>query len=52
NDSTAVPRLRNVNESSLPPMDGGIGAWSFLATAFVVEGIVWGFPNAYGIFLD
>ncbi|KAJ7121120.1 major facilitator superfamily domain-containing protein [Mycena epipterygia] len=50
--SNDVPRLRNVNESVLPPVDGGIGAWSFLAAAFVVEGIVWGFPNAYGIFLD
>ncbi|KAJ7256829.1 major facilitator superfamily domain-containing protein [Mycena haematopus] len=42
----------NVNESALPPVDRGLGAWSFLAAAFVVEAIVWGFPNAYGVFLD
>jgi MFS family permease len=39
-------------EQSLAPVDGGFGAWSFLAAAFVVETIVWGFPNAYGVFLD
>ncbi|KAJ7133611.1 major facilitator superfamily domain-containing protein [Mycena epipterygia] len=41
-----------VNESALPPVDSGFGAWSFLAAAFFVEIIVWGFPNAYGVFLD
>ncbi|KAF7316238.1 hypothetical protein MIND_00142400 [Mycena indigotica] len=40
------------SESSLPPTDRGRGAWSFLAAAFFVEAIVWGFPNAYGVFLD
>ncbi|KAF7348227.1 hypothetical protein MSAN_01776300 [Mycena sanguinolenta] len=45
--------LRNaLNESALPPVDRGFGAWSFLAAAFMVEAIVWGFPNAYGVFLD
>jgi hypothetical protein len=53
--------------SSLPPVDRGFGAWSFvrssfnlfqvvylyqLAAAFTVEAIVWGFPTAYGVFLD
>ncbi|KAJ7490442.1 major facilitator superfamily domain-containing protein [Mycena latifolia] len=42
----------HVNESALPPVDGGFGAWSCLAAAFFVETIVWGFPNAYGVFLD
>ncbi|KAF8999551.1 MFS general substrate transporter [Hymenopellis radicata] len=41
-----------LNESSLAPVDGGIGAWSFLLAAFFVEAIVWGFPAANGIFLD
>ncbi|KAJ6508307.1 major facilitator superfamily domain-containing protein [Mycena sanguinolenta] len=41
-----------LNESALPPVDRGLGAWSFLAAAFMVEAIVWGFPNAYGVFLD
>ncbi|KAJ7187252.1 MFS general substrate transporter [Mycena filopes] len=36
----------------LHPADGGIHAWSFLAAAFAVEAIVWGFPNAYPVFLD
>ncbi|KAJ7913560.1 major facilitator superfamily domain-containing protein [Mycena leptocephala] len=44
--------LKSVNESALPPVDRGIGAWSFLAIAFIIEAIVWGFPNAYGVFLD
>ncbi|KAL1727136.1 major facilitator superfamily domain-containing protein [Schizophyllum commune] len=38
--------------SQLPPVDGGFGAWSFLAGAFMVETIVWGFPTSYGTFLD
>ncbi|KAH7925578.1 MFS general substrate transporter [Leucogyrophana mollusca] len=40
------------NESSLAPVDGGFGAWSFLAGAFIVETIVWGYPVAYGTFLS
>ncbi|KIY49211.1 MFS general substrate transporter [Fistulina hepatica ATCC 64428] len=36
----------------LPPVDGGVGAWSFLTAAFFIEAIVWGFPNAFGVFLD
>ncbi|KAJ7133628.1 major facilitator superfamily domain-containing protein [Mycena epipterygia] len=42
----------NSGGSALPPADRGIGAWSFLAAAFVVQAVVWSFPNAYGIFLD
>ncbi|KAI5823250.1 MFS general substrate transporter [Schizophyllum commune Tattone D] len=38
--------------SQLPPVDRGFGAWSFLAAAFVVETVVWGFPTAYGTLLD
>ncbi|GJE99307.1 MFS general substrate transporter [Phanerochaete sordida] len=41
----------HLNESSLAPVDRGFGAWSFLAGAFLIEGLVWGFPNAYGVFL-
>ncbi|PVG01314.1 MFS general substrate transporter [Serendipita vermifera] len=40
------------NISSLAPVDGGIGAWSYLLAAFFVEVIVWGFPNSFGVFLD
>lgn len=28
---------------TLPPVDGGIKAWSFVAAAFVLETLVWGF---------
>ncbi|KAJ4465336.1 hypothetical protein C8R41DRAFT_781895 [Lentinula lateritia] len=40
------------NQSSLPPVDRGFGAWSFLTAAFFVEAIVWGFPTSFGVFLD
>ncbi|KII87260.1 hypothetical protein PLICRDRAFT_55241 [Plicaturopsis crispa FD-325 SS-3] len=43
---------RAVNESSLAPVDRGFGAMSFLAAAFFVEAIAWGFPNAFGVFLN
>ncbi|KAJ7644475.1 MFS general substrate transporter [Roridomyces roridus] len=42
----------NANQSALPPIDGGFGAWSFLVAAFVIEAVVYGFPFAYGVFLD
>ncbi|KAJ7439247.1 major facilitator superfamily domain-containing protein [Mycena latifolia] len=51
-DDSGIVLSTHVNESALPPVDGGFGAWSFLAAAFFVETIVWGFPNAYGVFLD
>lgn len=34
----------------LPPMDGGMEAWFFLAACFVMEALVWGFAFSYGIF--
>ena len=40
----------HLNVSSLPPVDTGKDAWLFLAAAFMVETLVWGFPFAYGIF--
>ncbi|KZT28373.1 hypothetical protein NEOLEDRAFT_1154602 [Neolentinus lepideus HHB14362 ss-1] len=46
-DSDIVMR----NESSLAPVDGGFQAWSFLFSAFLIEGIIWGFPDAFGVFL-
>ncbi|KAJ3745449.1 major facilitator superfamily domain-containing protein [Lentinula detonsa] len=42
----------NRSQSSLPPVDGGFGAWSFLTAAFFVEAVVWGFPTSFGVFLD
>ncbi|KAG7088081.1 hypothetical protein E1B28_012112 [Marasmius oreades] len=43
---------RLINLSSLPPVDRGFGAWSFLTAAFLIEAIVWSFPGAFGIFLE
>ncbi|KAF9262086.1 MFS general substrate transporter [Marasmius fiardii PR-910] len=40
------------NEFTLPPVDKGYKAWSFLVAAFFIEGIAWGFPNSFGVFLD
>ncbi|TAQ87516.1 hypothetical protein B7494_g4177 [Chlorociboria aeruginascens] len=36
--------------TNLPRADGGKDAWLFLAGCFVLEGIVWGFPFAFGVF--
>ncbi|KZV73164.1 MFS general substrate transporter, partial [Peniophora sp. CONT] len=38
--------------SSLAPVDGGFGAWSYLTSAFLIELFVWGFPVAFGSFLE
>ena len=35
---------------SLPPADGGKDAWLFLAAAFLLEALVWGFPFSFGVF--
>ena len=29
---------------ALPPVDGGLQAWTFVFCAFIVETLVWGFP--------
>ncbi|KAF5844762.1 hypothetical protein GGP41_008758 [Bipolaris sorokiniana] len=40
------------NEHVLPQADGGKDAWLFLAAAFAIEIMVWGFPWSYGIFQE
>lgn len=35
---------------SLPPADGGKDAWLFLAAAFILEALTWGFPFSFGVF--
>ncbi|KAJ5688751.1 hypothetical protein N7462_003143 [Penicillium macrosclerotiorum] len=43
----------NGNEgTSLPPMDGGMNAWLFLAACFTMEALVWGFAFTYGVFQE
>ncbi|KAJ5375255.1 hypothetical protein N7517_007261 [Penicillium concentricum] len=37
-------------DTQLPPMDGGMNAWLFLAACFVMEALVWGFAFTYGVF--
>lgn len=38
--------------SQLPPVDRGRGAWIFLIVGFIVEGVCWGLPFSYGVFLN
>ncbi|KAJ5930888.1 hypothetical protein N7466_006381 [Penicillium verhagenii] len=40
------------NGEKLPPMDGGMDAWLFLAACFVMEALVWGFAFTYGVFQE
>lgn len=42
----------NESKENLPPKDGGINAWLFLAACFVMEALVWGFAFTYGIFQE
>ncbi|KAH9818379.1 major facilitator superfamily domain-containing protein [Melampsora americana] len=39
-------------EIILPPYDKGFRAWRFLFIAFMIDGIVFGPPMAFGVFLD
>ncbi|CAE6450827.1 unnamed protein product [Rhizoctonia solani] len=41
-----------INASELPPVDTGFGAWSFVASAFVLDTLVWGFGLTYGVFQE
>ncbi|KAK7047429.1 hypothetical protein VNI00_006660 [Paramarasmius palmivorus] len=42
----------HLNESSLPPVDGGFQAWSFLFASFLTKASVQGFPLSFGVFLE
>jgi hypothetical protein len=37
-------RAREEEAVSLPPIDGGLQAWTFVFCAFILECLVWGFP--------
>lgn len=41
-----------IHSSELPPVDTGFGAWSFVASAFILDTLVWGFGFTYGIFQE
>ncbi|KAH7322172.1 major facilitator superfamily domain-containing protein [Rhizoctonia solani] len=53
-DTTHVelPTATDHEGSSLPPMDTGFAAWSFVAAGFVLETLVWGFGFTYGVFQE
>ncbi|RSL85418.1 hypothetical protein CEP52_016156 [Fusarium oligoseptatum] len=38
--------------SSLAPTDRGLPAWKFLFACFIIEGVLWGFPMAFGVFQE
>ncbi|KAH7254752.1 major facilitator superfamily domain-containing protein [Fusarium solani] len=38
--------------SSLAPTDRGPAAWKFLFGSFIIEGVLWGFPMAFGVFQE
>ncbi|KAH7335696.1 MFS general substrate transporter [Rhizoctonia solani] len=38
--------------SELLPVDVGFGAWSFVASAFILDTIIWGFGFTYGVFQE
>ncbi|KAL5638584.1 hypothetical protein ACGC1H_005300 [Rhizoctonia solani] len=44
--------LLGTNASELPPVDTGLGAWSFVASAFALDTLVWGFGLTYGVFQE
>ncbi|OGE54207.1 hypothetical protein PENARI_c006G01711 [Penicillium arizonense] len=40
----------STEEERLPPVDGGIQAWMFLAACVMLEALIWGFAFAFGVF--
>ncbi|CAE6486897.1 unnamed protein product [Rhizoctonia solani] len=44
--------IPGTNASELPPVDTGFGAWSFVAAAFALDTLVWGFGLTYGVFQE
>ncbi|KAH8883262.1 MFS general substrate transporter [Thozetella sp. PMI_491] len=49
------PHIREQENDSiqvLPPADRGAAAWKFIFAAFVLEGLLWGFPVTFGVFQD
>lgn len=50
NDKMTV--CSTVCEEKSPPTDCGRGAWTYLAAAFTLETIIWGYASSFGIFLE
>ncbi|KAF8703642.1 Major Facilitator Superfamily, partial [Rhizoctonia solani] len=51
-DGPGFPSPDNEGLVSLPPMDKGFAAWSFVAGGFLIETFVWGFGFTYGVFQE
>ena len=47
----ADPEVPTVNHA-LPAVDHGKDAWLFLASAVMLEALIWGFPSVFGVFQD
>ncbi|KAF7191696.1 MFS transporter asaE [Pseudocercospora fuligena] len=45
-----IEQASDLNAQSLPPVDGGWQAWTFLSACFALEAIAWGLPFSFGIF--
>ncbi|KIK69035.1 hypothetical protein GYMLUDRAFT_35076 [Collybiopsis luxurians FD-317 M1] len=52
NGNTSDVQSLNSRASSLPPADFGFYAWAYLASAWVLDCLLWGIPFCYGVFLD
>lgn len=48
---TAEEHHRN-EAAPLAPVDGGIKAWTFVFSSFVLECLVWGFAFSYGFYVN
>lgn len=49
-DYIAMQNDAGTRIQQLPPVDGGLQAWKLLITAFIFEGLFWGFPTSFGVF--
>ncbi|KAG8716912.1 hypothetical protein FRC09_015033 [Ceratobasidium sp. 395] len=51
-DITGNETISERQLAELAPMDKGFGAWSFVASAFILDTLVWGFGYTYGVFQE
>ncbi|CAK5269846.1 unnamed protein product [Mycena citricolor] len=47
-----APVEEQAGGSTLPRADGGVQAWTFIFSAFILECLIWGFPFSYGVFQE
>ncbi|KZT69303.1 MFS general substrate transporter [Daedalea quercina L-15889] len=51
-EGTLANHADETNIHELSPIDGGWEAWRFVASAFAMETMIWGYEFSYGIFQD